>query len=147
MQFHLPSYQIVDSGLEWPPGLWCSSKMKSNTNTKLLQHFWIVSKVPANMQTVQPFKYVKTGYFLMTNESRERWGCEPLGIWGYATPDNFDALKRYSCVLRGRVLSKIFAKLIVIFQHIFISVFSHTSTRFSCIFRAAYLRFLGISFS
>ena len=34
-------------------------------------------------QTVQPFEYVKLGYFLLTNESRQRQECELLGVpWG-----------------------------------------------------------------
>ena len=57
---------------------------------------------------------------------------------------NFDTLKSYSCVWRGRFLSKTFAKSIVF--NAFFCVFSHTSTQFYFIFQAVYLSFRGISF-
>ena len=87
-------------------------------------------------------------YFL--NNRRITWApsvrrgldsCYPRKFW------NFDALKRYSCVLRGRFLSKMFSKLSVIFMPIFICVFSHASTRSCFIFQAVYLRFQGITWS
>lgn len=72
--------------------------------------------------TVQPFEYVKSGYILITDESRKRGGCEPQGVWKHATLENVLCSERV-------ILSKMFAKLIVfcmpIFICVFICVFSH----------------------
>ena len=47
-------------------------KYEHSTFTALLNGVKRASKYADSLQTVQPFKYVKSGYFSMTNESRER---------------------------------------------------------------------------
>ena len=94
-----------------------------------LLHRWMVFKIQdiSSIVTVQPFEYVKSGYFLVTDESRKRVGCEPQGVWKHATLENFLCSERV-------ILSKMFAKLIVIFMPIFIACF-HTS----CILTIAFI--------
>ena len=116
---------------------------------------WIIKwvknwKSPFNI--IFSFLYIRyiRRYFSIIDESRECRGCEPLGGLEACYPRkfwHFDAMKRYSCVLRGWFLCKMFAKLSVIFMPIFICVFSHTSTRFCFIFQVVYLRFQVISFN
>ena len=87
----------------------------------------------SSIVTVQPFEYVKSGYFLITDESRQRGGCEPQGVWKHASPENF------LCSESQVILSKMFAKLIVIFILIFICVFS------LLLYISGGISFLGIS--
>ena len=124
---------------------------KWSNESKIENHLVNFSFSILNSQTVQPVSTYNRDVFL--NNRGITWApraratkggleaCYPRKFW------NFDALKRYSCVLRGRFLSKIFAKLSLIFMLIFVCVFSHTSTRFCFIFQAVYLRFQGISFN
>ena len=57
---------------------------------RLLQR-WMVFKIQgiSSIFTVQPFENVKSGCFLITNESRKRGGCEPQGVWKHATVETF----------------------------------------------------------
>ena len=119
-----------------------------SNESKIENHLINFSFSIFNIQTVQPFEYVQSGCFL--NNRRITWAprvraakggleaCYPRKFW------NLDAVKRYSCVLRGPFISKMFAKLTVIIMPIFICLFLHTSTRFCVIFQAVYLRFQGM---
>ena len=96
-------------------------------NDRLLQR-WMVFKIQdiSSIVTVQPFDYVKSGCFLITDESRKRGRCEPQGVWKHATLETFLCSERV-------ILSKMFAKLIVIFMPIFICVFSHFLYSYNCL--------------
>ena len=79
-----------------------------------------------------PCQYVKVWYFYH-QESLEHHRCEPLGGLGHALPEHVKILVLWnaiSSVLRGQILSKMFAQSTVIFMLIFICVASCSNTRF-----------------